>query len=63
MGPIWKSRLRKREKKDSIWLMESNSFSVALWREMGNSPNAGQSLQLAGAVGHHGIIETELQRL
>lgn len=51
-----------KEKRGNIWKMESNSFSVALWRKMGNSPNAGLSLQLADAVGHHGVIETELQR-
>lgn len=47
--------------------MESSSFNVVLWNYpffgVGNSPNAGQSLQLADAVGHHGVIETELQRL
>lgn len=51
----------------SIWQMESSSFNVVLWNYpcygVGNSPNAGQSLQLADAVGHHGVIETELQRL
>lgn len=41
MGLIWKLFFRKREKKDSIWLMELNFFSVVFWREMGNLLNVG----------------------